>query len=335
MTTNSLDALRLLAAMMVLYSHQYALLGLAEPWFLGLKTFGTAGVSIFFVLSGCLVWTSWARDPHLHRFIQRRALRIFPALLVVCLVSVFILGILATTLPWSEYLASPGTWRYVWTVGIWTFKTLPGFFPSNPLPYVVNGSLWTLPVELLCYASVVVVGMAVAWTKLPKGVGVVVALWLAVLGASFGARVIGIHFEPHLEMAALFWWGAFYGYCRRAPCKAVLVVFAALALLAFGLLGSNGLERMVMLFCAVALVHLAMSVPWGARLTEPFGDLSYGVYIMAFPVQQLGVHWAQRYNWSFAVSLVFSVAVTLLLAFVSWHLIEKRALHFKPLGVPA
>lgn len=55
MTANSLDALRLLAAMMVLYSHQFALLGLAEPWFMGLKTFGAAGVLIFFFLSGCLV----------------------------------------------------------------------------------------------------------------------------------------------------------------------------------------------------------------------------------------------------------------------------------------
>jgi peptidoglycan/LPS O-acetylase OafA/YrhL len=300
MTVNSLDALRLLAAMMVLYSHQYALLGLAEPWFLGLKTFGTAGVSIFFFLSGCLVWTSWARDPHLLRFSQRRALRIFPALLVVCVVSVFILGLSATTLSWREYLASPQTWRYVLTFGMWTSKTLPGLFPDNPLPYVVNGSLW-----------------------------------LTVLMTNFGARAVGSHFEPHLEMAALFWWGAFYGHCRHAPCKAGLVVFAVLALVAFGWLGPHGLERTALLACSIALVHLAMSVPWGARLTKPFGDLSYGVYIMAFPVQQLGVHWAQRLNWSFAGSLLFSVAVTLLLAFASWHRIERRALRLKPQGMHA
>jgi peptidoglycan/LPS O-acetylase OafA/YrhL len=308
---------------------------LAEPWFLGLKTFGTAGVSIFFFLSGCLVWTSWARDPHLLRFSQRRALRIFPALLVVCVVSVFILGLSATTLSWREYLASPQTWRYVLTVGMWTSKTLPGLFPDNPLPYVVNGSLWTLPVELLCYASVVVVGMAVAWTKLPDGVEVVVALWLTVLLASFGARAVGSHFEPHLEMAAMFWCGAFYGHCRHTPYTTWLGGLAALALLAFGVLGPHGLERTAMLGFAAALVHLAMSVPTGARLTGPFGDLSYGVYIMAFPVQQLGVHWARALNWSFPVSLVFSILVTLVLAYLSWHLVEKPALLHKPSGTPA
>lgn len=335
MTTNSLDALRLLAAMMVLYSHQYALFGFAEPWFLGLRTFGAAGVSIFFFLSGCLVWTSWARDPNALRFMKRRALRIFPALMAVCLVSVFVLGVSVSTLPWREYMASPVTWRYVGTAGMWTSKILPGFFPGNPWPYVVNGSLWTLPVELLCYASVLVCGLVSEWAKVTKGAGVVVVLWLTVLFASYGARAVDPHFEPHLEMAAMFWWGSFYGYCRQSLCTAWQVGLAAAALLAFGVLGTHGLERVAMLVCAVALVHLALAVPWGARLTQPFGDLSYGVYIMAFPVQQLGVHWAREHNWSFAVSLVFSVAVTLLLAFASWHLIEKRALRLKPAGASA
>ena len=59
---NSLDLLRLVAAAMVLYSHQYALLGLAEPAFISWDTIGRAGVTIFFFLSGYLVWSSWDRD---------------------------------------------------------------------------------------------------------------------------------------------------------------------------------------------------------------------------------------------------------------------------------
>jgi peptidoglycan/LPS O-acetylase OafA/YrhL len=335
MKKNSLDALRLLAAMMVLYSHQYALLGLAEPSFLGLKTFGTAGVSIFFFLSGCLVWNSWVRDPHVLRFIQRRALRIFPALIVVCLASVFILGAWTSTLPWPEYLASPLTWRYVWTVGMWTSKTLPGIFPDNPLPNVVNGSLWTLPVELLCYGTVVVSGLPVALARLQPGIGVIVSVWLTVLLASYGSLLVSTHFEPHLEMVAFFWWGAFYGYRQQSHRAVWQDVFATMALFAFGLLGPHGFERTAMLACAAALVHLALEVPSGARLTGSFGDLSYGVYIMAFPVQQLGVHLARMHHWTFAITLMLSAAVTLLLAYASWQLVEKRALHFKPLGTPA
>jgi len=61
---NSLDLLRLVAATFVLFSHQYALLGQPESSFFGWISFGGAGGgTIFFFLSGVLVWSSWARDP--------------------------------------------------------------------------------------------------------------------------------------------------------------------------------------------------------------------------------------------------------------------------------
>lgn len=85
---NSLDLLRLVAATLVLFSHQYALLGQPEPSFFGWTSFGGARVTIFFFLSGVLVWSSWARDPDRWLLFVRRALRIFPALWVVVLGSV-------------------------------------------------------------------------------------------------------------------------------------------------------------------------------------------------------------------------------------------------------
>ena len=77
---NSLDLLRLGAATLVLYSHQLALLMGPDPSFFGWNTFGGEGVTIFFFLSGMLVWSSWDRDPDWGRFFRRRALRIFLAL---------------------------------------------------------------------------------------------------------------------------------------------------------------------------------------------------------------------------------------------------------------
>ena len=74
----SLNLLRLSAAALVLSSHQHALLGLAEPDLFGWSTFGGVGVSIFFFLSGVLVWSSWARDPDLKRFFIRRSLLFKP-----------------------------------------------------------------------------------------------------------------------------------------------------------------------------------------------------------------------------------------------------------------
>ena len=147
-----------------------ALLGLLEPWLLGLNTMGIAGVSIFFFLSSFLVWTSWARDPNVKRFFWRRSLRIFPALWVVTLASVFVLGLTITVLSAHDYFAAPSTWQYLRTVVLVSPNTLPRLFPANLLPYVVNGSLWTLPDEYFCYVTFAVVGSVIGIVKAPRRV---------------------------------------------------------------------------------------------------------------------------------------------------------------------
>jgi peptidoglycan/LPS O-acetylase OafA/YrhL len=113
------------------------------------------------------------------------------------------------------------------------------------------------------------------------------------------------------------------------------VVLSAIAFIGFTWFGSHGFQSAGMLVCAAMVVHAAMNLPHGAKWSDRLGDLSYGVYIFAFPVQQLGVHWARQQNWSFAASLFLSATVTLSLAYASWHLVEKRALRLKPGGVPA
>ena len=159
-----------------------------------------------------------------------------------------------------------------------------------------------------------------------------VALVGVVLVASYGPPVIGTFYTPHLEMVAMFWWGALYGFCLKARPKRVglAVVLAAMAFIGFAALGPRGFERAAMLLLAALLVHQARNVAAGARLTDPLGDLSYGVYIFAFPVQQLGAHYGRGLGWSFNTQLLVSMLVTLGLAYLSWHGVEKRALRFKP-----
>ena len=67
----------------------------------------------------------------------------------------------------------------------------------------------------------------------------------------------------------------------------------------------------------------------GLRRAGRFGDLSYGVYIYAFPVQQTLI-WLYHDRLSWHTVLGLTLVVTLALAFASWHLVEKRALQWKP-----
>lgn len=121
---NNYDALRLLGALTVLVSHQFALAGLPEPKVLGVFNLGYVAVFMFFSISGYLVAGSWQSDPSAKRYLVRRMLRLGPAFMALMGVS-----LVAGTLLGTRY------------------------FPSNPLP-AFNGSLWTIEYEVLCYLVV-------------------------------------------------------------------------------------------------------------------------------------------------------------------------------------
>lgn len=329
---NSLNLLRLAAAILVLYSHQFALLGATDPLFFGWTTFGGAGVTIFFFLSGMLVWSSWDRDSDWPRFIRRRALRIFPALWVAVLVTVFAVGPLASSWQLSNYFGSLLTWRYFTTAILVNQHSLPGVFTDNPYPMVVNGSLWTLPVEFLCYFSVAVVG---SLRFIGNGLSIAATLLCAVIAATFAPLLVGVRFSPHFEMVAVFWFGAFYGYSfhsmQRTPQNTWLTsLLLVAALFGFATMGGRGIERTSMLVCAACLVHLARKISIGDKLTNPIGDISYGLYIYAFPMQQIWAHVGQGQGWNWSIYFSLSLLSTGVLAYVSWHLVESRALRYKP-----
>ncbi|ELW9531216.1 acyltransferase [Burkholderia cenocepacia] len=155
---NNFDFLRLLAAFAVLYSHQHALVGLPEPT-LGLPdSLGAFGVSIFFSISGYLIAQSWERDPNLLRFATKRVLRIWPALLVVTVLAAFVLGPIVSDLPVATYFQDPLVWKYLDNLRLRMTFQLPGVFTTNPFPNSVNGSTWTIPVEVRWYVYLSIAG---------------------------------------------------------------------------------------------------------------------------------------------------------------------------------
>ena len=149
---NNFDFVRLVAASMVLYSHHFILAGRPEePKVFGIISFGHLAVVMFFSLSGYLVTQSWQSDPHIFRFAMRRILRIWPALAAAVIFCALILGPLVTSSPLIDYFENGGTWSYFKNLIIPRAFHLPGVFENNPYPLSVNGSLWTIPIEVLCY----------------------------------------------------------------------------------------------------------------------------------------------------------------------------------------
>ena len=157
-----MDVLRLAAATLVIVAHSYALTNHAEPLQrFGGPEFGDIAVAVFFAISGFLVTASWVSDSRLRSFVLRRALRILPALWVVLLLTTFVMGVVVTDVPVTSYLTSLSTWRYPLERAL-VFSTrpdLPGVFTTNPYGTPVNGSLWTLPVEVTAYGATLLLGL--------------------------------------------------------------------------------------------------------------------------------------------------------------------------------
>ncbi len=158
---NSFDLLRLLAAAAVVFHHVAPLSGRPAQRLFS-TDFGELGVGVFFVISGYLVTASWRRTPRLWTFLKKRLLRIEPALVASLAVTALVLGAFATTLPPADYFRAPQVWLYVVRNALLYPVTyeLPGVFTHNPLPAVVNGSLWTLRLEFSFYLGVAALGLA-------------------------------------------------------------------------------------------------------------------------------------------------------------------------------
>jgi len=324
---NNFDLIRFLAASAVLYSHCFALTakGGDEPlvrWTHGEFAFGGIAVRVFFVISGFLVTSSWLRNPHPTAFASARVLRIFPAL-AVALAYCVLAGLLTTTLSGADFLTHPDTWRYYWhNLTLQTEFFLPGSFHTNPNPDAVNGSLWSLYYEVRAYIIVLAIGVlglmrsrwlgSVAWLA----AAALVALWPAAWG-------IKVEYDwPVINAYACFVGGALLALHPRAARSRWLFGIAALsaAMLPFTL-GTQYSEATMDVLLVSSTISLAYFHAPAIAHFGRYGDFSYGLFIYAFPTQQLVAWYGVREHTYAMLALAFPA--TLALAVLSWHFVER------------
>lgn len=311
---------------MVLFSHQFAVTGRAEPSILGVS-YGTMGVLIFFCISGYLVAQSWERNPHIVPFWAKRVLRIWPGLIVVTAVSAFVLGPCLTSLPLPDYFSSSGTFKFFYHLKLsGAHNELPGVFTGNPLPKAVNGSLWTIPIEVDWYLVLFLLGM----------LGILRRRYLVLL---LSAALAAYYFSglandskglprAHITFGLFFLIGVclhyFQDIWRRRQRQAAIFALCAAAALGYSGYATASLAASLPFF-VVAFGDASTPV---IRRFGRYGDFSYGIYIYAFPAQQTIVLLSGD-QLTLMQSLVASAASTLALAFLSWHFVEAPALRLK------
>jgi peptidoglycan/LPS O-acetylase OafA/YrhL len=333
---NNFTLLRLVAALCVLFGRSYALsLGHGEDPLSNFliavwgESLPSLAVDLFFVTSGFLVTASFMKRGDVLAFVEARLLRIFPGLFVAVLFCVFVVGALFTTLTLQEYLVSPGTWSYlqhnlVLINGVQF--SLPGVFANNPYPVSVNGSLWTLPIEVMMYFWVAVVGML----SLLRDVKVFNLLFfmlclLFVQSIVAGGFVLGQN-PRTLHLAMLFLLGGWF-YANKDVVRFDYFFLSMLGVLVV-LTSSFGVSLFVKsVFFAYAVLFFALHPSVRMPSLDRYGDVSYGLYIYAFPVQQAiaySVHEVSPMG-----MFVLSIFITSILAVLSWQFVEEPALKLK------
>jgi peptidoglycan/LPS O-acetylase OafA/YrhL len=331
---NSLNAIRLLLASTVILSHSWSLGGYGGTPRHGDETPGGWSVFAFFVLSGYLI-TGSRLNNDLGKYLKRRFLRIYPGFLVCLLVTAAVfapIGYYHQHHSLRGFLTKPTT-PLDFLVSNYTLKMNVYHIAGTPSgPHAWTGSLWSLYYEFLCY---VMVGLLACWAVFRRKPGLAIAVFLLATVARLEHTHVAT-FAHHndvyqmVQLVPFFMAGSvFYLLRDRIPCNAWL---AAASLAVFLVLPHYAQNRFVVL-CALPMAYLLLYL--GAVLPVPLGrrnDISYGMYMYGYPVEQL-MRFAHLS--SHTVYTVVSILCTIPLAAASWFLVERPAIRWGQRQTPS
>ena len=335
---NNFGALRLVAALFVLRGHMQYLLGQSPIVFFGAGV-ENIGVKIFFLIGGYLITKSWCSDPNPIRYTAKRFFRIWPPLAACVLFSALVIGPLCTQMPVSEYFASPGLWRYFRILLLYIYYDLPGVFTENPYPVAVNGSLWTLPVEVFMYVVIAVwfwllakcggkenMRFQQAGVLVLMGIVLILRFGFYPLGGGQDVVVYGPSVNQMLTLIPFYVLGSVYA--TVIPHKSLNLPMAVCVFLAANcFLASSPLHEFLrMLVLSYLVFSFAFATPV-LRLPK-WTEISYGVYLFGFPIQQFVVYFAMKLGWNLQHSnriLLVCLLLVVPVAFLSEFLVERPA----------
>jgi len=323
---NNFDLLRFTFALTVFLVHAHALSGVQEFAVFSRYLSSDIAVKSFFVVSGFLIFMSYENSRSVSGYFGKRIRRIYPAYAFVICASV-LLGSVFSSYGLADYFSLPVLKYLAANLLFLNFlqPDLPGLFQHNLLQ-AVNGALWTLKIEVMFY---LLVPLAVLAFTRPGRLPVLIAMYVgsviysATMGAQAAQSGSGLYLELQRQLPgqlSFFVAGAAGYYYLHHLSRYALPLLAA-AVVAFML--QDWLPWMLVqpLALGMVVVYVACVIP---RLGDfgRYGDFSYGIYIVHFPILQLLIAYGSlgRAPW---LGLLMAMALVMTAAMLLWHFIEK------------
>lgn len=318
--SNNFDLLRLIFASLVVMTHCSELSGAPVLRWIPHLLDQRMAVEGFFTMSGCLVVASYERSSSLKSYFAKRARRILPLYWAVIFFGL-VLGAILSTLPLKEFVRSPDLWKYIaaqFSFANFLHPALPGLFTHNAIA-AVNGSLWTIKIEVMFYCSVpimVTLCRKCGWWQV-LSIIFFLSVFYRVLCERFHYESLAVQLPGQLSFFVVG--TAVYHYLPLFKAhRSRMWLVAVIAYSAYFCLG-----WMVFRALGVSLTTLCWALllpPWSG-LTKN-GDFSYGVYVFHWPVAQTFISFGLFMVRPF-LALAAVIAVVAALAFSSWNLIER------------
>lgn len=335
---NTFDYIRIILALFVIFAHSY-------PIFYGIGTkdiitdkilktvsLGRFAVIGFFILSGFMITQSILHSKNMKEFILKRVIRIFPALIVMLLLTVFALGPMVYGGNIVDYFKNASVWKYLGqNINLFgnTAYTIEGVFTNNPYTGAINGSLWTLKHEFILYIVLMVLSMCTV-LKNKKAM-------LALTGVSIVTFVLSIPLNPILEcfthigivmeineftQLSMYFFIGVSIYLYKDKIKMSFPYFILTIIILFIGICLNATKYVLIVTMPYIIMYLG-TFKFSKNFLGKIGDLSYGLYIYAFPIQQLLVFYFKN-NLTIWTYMLSAIAVTSIFAILSTVLIDNN-----------
>lgn len=327
---NNFDLLRLSLACLVALQHAY-LVGLSPlvPASFGFPFDGFSAVQCFFVVSGYLIAQSWENSKSVGNYLSKRARRVYPAYFMIVMVAA-LFGVFLTSYSVGDYFMSAEWIRYVFANLVFLNflqPTLPGIFSDHPEP-LVNGPLWTIKIEVMFYVALPIIALISRYFNRVLVFVLIYAASMAwydvfnYLHESTNREIFATISRQLPGQMSFFISGCFlYYYLDVFKKYSKYLIWVAL----FFYIGNIyfDLAWLYPAALAVIVIYIAEILPYLGNFGR-FGDISYGLYIFHYLVLQtvvsLGLFDSPWITYGVGLSL------SILLAYLSWHFVEKPAL---------